>query len=555
MSRPWRWVIAAAIAAVAVTGWSSPVSAHAELLSSDPAAASVLAASPGEIVLTFTEPVDPTEDAVRLVDAGGAPVETGEVTQDLGSESITAAIAGELADGSYVVAWSVVSADSHPIRGAFVFSVGAPSPGAEDLVGDVIGSTGTETSMEGWLGVGRFASYLGIAVLVGTLAAAATVAASVLHRRRLGYVLFAGGYLAVLGTIVMICAQASVIGSSFTDWSAVVGTRSGGWWLARLVIVAAATMLVPWRHLAERRLVQVLGAICSVALFAVVAAGGHAVSGRAISVGFAATVVHLAAMAVWVGGLGLIVLVAQRDTMVATASRFSPLALGAVVVLALTGVVNGWRQIGTLDGITDSSYGRWLIVKVVIVAGVVAVAAVSRRLLRRHADAASSAKLATVSADAMPADQPGDRRLRRSVLVEAIGMIIVLAATAGLTGATPPRQAGAAAAVDVSVTAVQDDHFAQIDLLPAVTGGTVMHVTITSGDGDLEQADEITVAAELPEQQVGPIDIDTFPAGPNHVTTNEANFPIPGRWTITVTARYGEFDQLVFTTAVDVPAP
>ena len=98
----------------------------------------------------------------------------------------------------------------------------------------------------------------------------------------------------------------------------------------------------------------------------------------------------------------------------------------------------------------------------------------------------------------------------------------------------------------MTISVVEDDHVAQIDLLPAVTGGTTMHIYITPPGGSLEQTDEITVTAELPDQQLGPLDIVTFPAGPNHVTTNEANFPLPGQWTITVTARYGEFDQLVF---------
>lgn len=555
MSRTSRWAAGGAIAAIAIVGWTSPVSAHAELLSSEPAADSILPSSPGEIVLTFTEAVDPTDDAVRLVDADGEPIEIGPVTQDLGSDSITATIPDELGNGSYVVAWSVVSADSHPIRGAFVFSVGAPSEGAGDLIGELIADAGNESSTEGWLAVGRFASYTGIAVLVGTLAAAVAFAPATLRGRRLGYVAFAGGYLALFGSAMMICAQASAIGSSFTDWSAVGDTRSGGWWLARLVIIAAATTLVPWRHLLARRSVQIVAAVCSVGFFAVVAAGGHAVSGRAIGLGFAATVVHLAAMTLWVGGLCLIVSVVGRSAVMTTARRFSPVALGAVVVLAVTGVINGWRQIGSLDGITDSSYGRWLIIKLVVVAVVVGAAVVSRRLARRDTAVMTASELVSVSAAAATDARFHERMLRRSVVVEAVGMIVVLAATAGLTGATPPRQAAAASAVDVSVTAVEDDHYAQIDLLPAVTGGTTMHVTIFSGDGTSEQADEITVTAELPSQQLGPLDIVTFPAGPNHVTTNEANFPIAGQWTITVTARYGEFDQVVFTTDVAITNP
>lgn len=245
-----RWlVVVAAVTAIVLAASGRAASAHADLLTSDPAPDSVLSTPPAEIVLTFTEPVDPTQDAIRVVTADGTPVELGPVAQDLGSDSVTAALPGELADGSYVVAWSVVSADSHPIRGAFVFSVGAPSSGAEDLLGNVLDGTNTEPAGDLWLSIGRFASYLGIAALIGTLAAALIIAPSTLPGRRIATVLFAGGYLAMTGTIVMISAQASLIGISFVDWFAVTDTRSGRWWLARLVIVATLTGLIPWRRL------------------------------------------------------------------------------------------------------------------------------------------------------------------------------------------------------------------------------------------------------------------------------------------------------------------
>lgn len=553
-SHIWRWFTAALITSMVLLGSGRTVSAHADLLSSNPAADSVLDTSPAEIVLTFTEPVDPTDEAIRIVTADSTPIELGPIDQDRGSASLTVVIPGELADGSYVVAWSVVSADSHPIRGAFMFSVGAPSAGADDLLGDMLDDTSTEPGSDIWLTVGRFASYLGIAALVGTVAAAVILAPSRLAGRRLANVLFAAGYLAMAGTIVMISAQANLIGTSFADWFAVTDTRSGRWWLARLVIVATLTGLIPWRRLLDRRPVQVAATVTSLGLFAVVAAGGHSVSGRWVGAALAATVVHLAAMALWVGGLVLIVLVVDRPSTFATATRFSPLALGAVVALAATGVVNGLRQVGGLDTLFDSSYGRWLIVKLAVVAIVVTVAAVSRWLVRNTGSLVLSAQPASVGAAAatpLSDDQP----LRRTLILEIVGMIVILATTAGLTGATPPRQAAAATAVDASVSVVRDDQVAQIDLLPAVTGGTTMHVTITSPAGSLNPADEITVTAELPAQQVGPLDILTFPAGPNHVTTNEANFPIPGQWTITVTARYGEFDQVVFTAEMAITNP
>lgn len=536
----WRWSCRSAIVVVALLATASPAAAHSSLVSSDPVADSVLDDSPGEIRLTFSEAVDVGDGAIRLLAADGDAVLVGPVNQDAGPDSITARIAEPLAPGSYVVAWTAVSGDSHPIRGAFVFSVGEVSADAEQLIDELGGTVATGPDGNGWLGVGRFASYAGIAALVGTMAMAAVLAPTTLRERRLGYVLFAAGHLALAGSIVMTSAQANVIGTSLADWPQVAATRSGRWWLARLMIVAAAVMLIPWRAMFERRGPRLVGAIAAVGLFAVVAAGGHAVTGRAATVGFAATVVHLAAMALWVGGLCLVALVVGRDQLAQCAARVSPVALGAVVALALSGVVNGWRQLDRPAAILESSYGRWLVVKLVLIAVVVAVAVVSRRLARQ-----------------VPADteaMPRARRLRRAVGVEVAGVAMVVAATAGLTGATPPT-AGAVFVGDVSVSATRNGYVAQIVVTPAVTGGTTMHVIITPPADRPAPADEIDVTIAMPERQLGPLEVATFPAGPNHVTTNDANFPLAGRWAITVTARYGPFDQLVFTADADIAQP
>ena len=554
MSRWCRLTFAGLVAGIVVLAMPGAASAHADLATSDPAAESVLDIAPTEIVLTFTEAVDPTDDALRVVDADGIAVPLGPITQDLGADTITAPLAEPLDDGSYVVAWSAVSADSHPISGAFVFSVGVASGEIDQLIIGLGDADATGTASSGtWLGVGRFASYAGIATLVGVVGAAVLLAPGSLSSRRVGNVAFVGAYVAMAGTVVMICAQADVIGSSFADWAAVAATRSGRWWVFRLMLVAALTIFVPWRHTLIRHGTRAVAAVAVTGLFGVVAAGGHSMSGRHVTVALAATIVHLGAMALWVGGLCLVAFGVERNQTVPTAVRFSPFALGAVAALAVTGAVNGWRQLADIGAITESSYGRWLIVKLVVVATVVTAAVFARRLVRRPAavSAPVPATLGSVGA-AAATPEPIAPAVRRTVSVEVAGMVLVLIATAGLTGATPPRQATAASAVDVTVTAVRDDLSAQIDLLPAITGGTTMHVTIVSAGGVAEPADEITVTAELADQQVGPLEIPMVPAGPNHVTTNEANFPLAGRWTLTVTARFGEFDQVVFVTEVDV---
>ena len=73
-----------------------------------------------------------------------------------------------------------------------------------------------------------------------------------------------------------------------------------------------------------------------------------------------------------------------------------------------------------------------------------------------------------------------------------------------------------------------------------------MHVYIT-GPSVLDEPDEIVVQVSLPNQGIGPLVIATSRAGPSHVTTAQAVFPIAGTWNIEVRARYGEFDLVTFT--------
>jgi copper transport protein len=539
-----RRLIAFIVIAIAVFGvHPRAVSAHASLLSSSPAADSVVDDPPVDIVLTFTEPVDLTDEAIRVLAADGTPVALGEVTAQPDRNAVTVPVADTLGDGSYIVSWAVVSADSHPIRGTFVFSIGAPSGNVAALLDEVTGDQAGGAN-DAALGVGRFASFAGSAMYVGVLAGTVLLARERLRSRRVAAILFASSAAAVVGTALMIAGQADAIGSSLADWASVADTQSGKWWVARLAALVIAAVAVPWRRVFELRSMRVVGAASALGVFAIVAAGGHAVSGRAVNLAVATTVVHLAAMAVWLGGLVVIAVVIDRSHTMRAAMTFSPLALGAVVALSVTGAFNGWRQLRTFGNVTGTDYGRWLLVKLVVVALVVAMAAASRYLTRNAASVSTHA--GGTSAD--------DGPIRRTVIVESVGLAFVLVATAGLTAATPPKPA-TEGVKDVVVTATQDSYLATVELFPAVTGGTVLHVTVTPPGGGLQKADEITVTADLPTQELGPIDIVTFPAGANHVTTNEADFPLPGEWTLTVTARFGEFDQVVLTSVVSISSP
>ena len=520
-------LVTVVVATVLLLG--STASAHAELVSSSPANQAILDDSPTEILLTFTEDVDPIADSIRLVDASGAEVPLGDVGQSAGADTLGAAVPDPLDDGTYVVGWQAVSADSHKIRGAFTFSVGEPSPTAPGVVDGIFEASATERSESLLLGAGRVLSFGAIGVLLGAFFLAVTITPELIGSARLAWLLGLSSVTALVGTVWMLTAQAHLLTGSYFSVGDVVDTQSGRWWLARIVAVVLFSLLIPMRTFLTPPVGRLLLAVSGLGVVTVVAAGGHAITGDQTRVGLGATIVHLVAMSMWIGGLVLLVVGVPRTWFWWTASQFSPWALGSVVALALTGAVNAWRQLGSIDELTDSSYGRWLVIKLVLVALVVGVAAFSRRIVHTRGDDASGL-------------------VRRSVGFEIAGIVLILGATAGLVNSPPP--------VDVpeivSVSAVVGERVAQVELEPAVTGGTEMHVYITSPSGALDRADEIAVQAALPEADIPAFDIETFPAGVNHVVGSDVNLPVAGLWTFEVTARYGEFDEVVFTVRIPV---
>ncbi len=555
--RRWLVAVAAVVGAIVTLGVASGTAfAHAELTSSTPANQAILAETPPEILLTFSEDIDPVGGSIRLVDATGNPVPLGPIDQSLGDDTLRAPVPATIADGTYVVGWQAISADSHKIRGAFTFSVGAATPTAPGVIDEIFDAGGTAQSDSLLLGAGRFLSYAGIGVLLGGLFLAAMLVPELIGERRIGRLLVAAALTAVVGTAVMFVAQAHLISGSYFTWGEVVQIESGQWWLARLAAIGLFALFIPARSFLASTPGRVELALASLVVCGVVAAGGHAVAGDIVVVGFVSTVFHVAAMSIWVGGLALLAFGVPRSWFWWTASQFSPWALGAVVALALTGSVNAWRQLGSFSELTDSSYGRWLVVKLMLVVFVVGVAFFSRRMARSDDDEDEDEEsepqldepVGDLEASVASPPQEAPVALRRTVLLELAGMALILMATAGLVNSPPPPSA----ATTESASAVVGDRIVQVELEPAVTGGTEMHVYVTSPSGGLDRPDEITVTASLPSADLGPIEIETIPGGPNHVIATDVNLPVAGLWTFDVTARFGEFDQVVFTVQIPV---
>ena len=354
----------------------------------------------------------------------------------------------------------------------------------------------------------------------------------------------------------MIVAQAWLtIGKPFSlsAWRDVLSSASGRWWFARVALLLVALACVLLRHrLVSWRHSKTLAVIIAFGLIEVTTVGGHALSGRWRTGAVIATFVHVAAMCAWIGGLVAITTLIPRQEAWSFAKRFSPIAFVSVFALAVSGVFNAWRQGLSWADVTATSYGRWLVVKLAVVIAVVTAAGVNRWLVAqpptlRAVSLPNSTVGAATNAGAVSAAGPS---IRRIVGLEMFGALLIFAATAGLTGSAPPASVVSAPG-SLSVRATVDARTAQIVIAPPSTGRTHMDITIIGANGG-DQPQRVTVTATLPAQNVGPLDIPMTVLAPGHLVTDQAVLPIPGDWTISIAARYGDFDLVTFAAVLSI---
>jgi copper transport protein len=233
-----------------------------------------------------------------------------------------------------------------------------------------------------------------------------------------------------------------------------LGTRFGAVWGARVLLLLLVACLPAWSEpdaAPARAGAWVAVALLAAALAVTPTLSGHAAAGPGAAVGVAVGVVHFAAAAIWFGGLvllGTCVLPRAQVALLPAVPRFSSVAFAAMVVIVATGIVQSWRQLGSLHALGQTAYGRLLVAKVVVFLLLIAVAARSRVLVRRRLAAAAFGAAAPHrhAGGAAPVGLRGDDAralwlLRRSVLAEAVVAVVVLAVTALLGVATPPGAA------------------------------------------------------------------------------------------------------------------
>ncbi|MFI6148412.1 copper resistance CopC/CopD family protein [Streptomyces sp. NPDC051109] len=634
-------VLAALLAALFTAAGTA--SAHAALTASDPKDGAVVATAPAQVTLSFSEQVAMGDDSIRVMDPQGRRVDTGELRDMCSGTTVRygTALHSGLPDGTYTVAWQAVSADSHPVSGAFTFSIGAPSATSVALPTAQAGGGPVGIAYD----IARYAAYAGFTVLVGGAAFILLCWRRGAAQRPLQKLIVRAWVTLTAATLVMLVLRTPYTGSGkFADaldldgLKAVLETKTGASLVSRLLLLGAAALFIAVLFGAYARRTAEAGEaakqtgkekgrgaekdggadkgggadkeaddlLFGLGIGGTVVAGGiaatwalseHASTGIQPGIAMPVDILHLLAVTAWLGGLTALLVALHKVPGIerAAVQRFSRVAFVSVVILAVTGVYQSWRQVGSWSALTGTSYGQLLLLKVGLVAVLVAVAYVSRSWTARLTEAAAGkpAKIArqrdvsretspasvTVPADPKRAAQlarqraaresarekqvrdadPARAGLRRSVLAEAGVAIALLAVTTVLTSTEPGRTAAQASGRDSASTAVPNRAIkvtlpfetggqngkgsVRIEVDPGRVGANSLHVWVDDPEGQPLDIPEIKVAFTLPAKDIGPLPLLPERAAPGHWSASGVQLPLAGEWRIDVTVRTSDIDQ------------
>ncbi len=598
-----------------VAGPASPASAHAEFVGSSPAVDSLIQEAPTQVVLTFTEAVNPVAGKVRVIAPDGSRVDRDEARP--AGEQLIIPLRTITQSGTYLVTFRVISTDSHPVPGAFSFSYRVVSPGGPPSA-DGAGA-GTSGFVLAALPVARWIGYLGLALLVGSALVLTLLWPRRLDRAAPSVAAYAGAGIVALGTVLELGLQVPYVAggglgdATSADLREVLSSQYGAAHLVRLGVLAAALVLLRTvararASDADRVLLSVLGVI-GVATWSI---SGHPSATDVATVSITADMIHLAAMSAWLGGLVILVVfllpranATELAAIVPVWSRWAGYAIGA---LLLTGVAQSLIEVRTLRGLVATTYGLTLLAKVALVGGVLAVALLSRRLVpviaagrvggepeagnaeaeagdaeaeagdaeAEAGDAAAEVGDAEAEAGAVAAEEavaqrphanagaaaeeaveqrrPGGAagRLRRLVLIEATLALVIIGITSVLVQLTPGRTAAAdVEAGGVQSAVLNDPRFTLTVDLSPARVG-INFLHMYATTPDGLPLDVV----EWSVQASHPSGIEAIEAAVSRVTDDHARgqlgLPVAGAWTFRFTLRLDEVTNGIVTTTLTV---
>jgi copper transport protein len=573
-------VIALAAALAACLLLPAGALAHAQLEETIPERGAVVKHEPAAVIFRFDEPVEGNFGAVRVYDANGSRVDEGDAFHPGGEgPKLGVHLKPGLGDGSYTATYRVISADGHIVSSGFVFSIGKAGKAPKQTVAELTSGSGTGEVTQIAFGLARGLQYAATALGVGGLvflllawlpalaagggAAEWSRAGSAFLgrlRRVLGVAALAGVVSAAAGIVLEGAEAAGISGFAALKEGIVretLETKFGTIWgfalLAWLAFGLLSALLLRDRD-RDGRPGRLRAAAISVPLIYVVlvpALSGHGSTQSPVALLFPVNVAHVAAMAVWLGGLAALLFVAPRGTrelepaergrlLAGALARFSQIALASVVLILATGLIQAYAYVRHPGDLLTTDYGLAVTIKFVLLVVLITFGAYNRRR--------SVPRLNRLAAGGEAPGRAGVD-LRRAVRAEVALLVAVLGVTAALASYAPPVTAqGGPFSTEATVGPIQ----LEMSVEPATVGANEIHIYLFDARSGAPYAKvkQLTVSAALPESGIS-LPLEPQLSGPGHYTVPDALMSATGDWKLELDMRVSAFNQ--YEETIEVP--
>jgi copper transport protein len=526
---PTMRLIAGLVALLFAVCVASGASAHASLVSAEPADGSVLATAPKTVQLRFNEPVTPA--VISLIDASGKT--RSDVVVHALDQTITMMLPDKLPRGTQVVSYRIVSADGHPVGGALVFSIG------EMTASPVTAAPTSSVLVSALIWLARVGVYLGLFVGVGGAFFAAWIgqgadgAKAIIAALRIGIV-SAVVSLGLQGIDLQNLPLTDIV--TLAPWASALATSLGP-----SLLIAIAAMAIAYFALWSPSIAISWG-LTSLAMLGVglsLASSGHAATAPPSWLTRPSLFLHGVGVAYWVGALAPLVAMAWRrsDSLPRVLKDFSAFAVPVVGVLVLTGLGLAVVQLESFGALIETGYGIILLVKLALVVLLLGFAALNRFYLT----------------STVVADYRNTRPLLRSVVFEGVLVVGILAVVAGWRFTPPPRTLVAQVDAPLAVHIHTDAAMFQVLVSPGKVGSDNFVLQLMNGDAGPLQAKEATLILSLPERGIEPLERTATLGADGYWHVQGVPLPYPGRWHMRIEALVTDFKKVTLEDELDIP--
>lgn len=493
----------------------APVAAfgHAQLVAASPGEGSIVEAFPASVTLTFSEAVAPL--VLRWI----APDGSAETVQaDALDTILTLPAPRATAPGSYLLSWRVVSDDGHPVGGVLTLHLGAPSL----QTGPAPATTGARLAA-----AARFGLTLAMLGAVGLALHAALIAraAPSAGRRRLGLVTALAGLALAVAFLwshgLDLLALSPTEGLTAAPFRAALAAP-----LLRTVALSGLALLLAALALRQphpARGLALLAWLCAGLSFA---GSGHAVTAPPVALSTLAVAVHGVALVWWMGLLPPLLTDLRHPEAALRLRRFATPALGLVALLVLSGAWLTWVQSGgALAGLTDTGWGRLLLVKLALVAGLLVLAGLNRL---RLTPGLARGRMAPLAAS-----------IRAEILL-GLGVLLI----AALFRLTPPPRAMIDTAPPILAHLHGDRVMADLRLSPGAAGPVVLELAFQTGDFAPLEPREVTLALAPADGRLEPLRLRARAGADGIWRTDPVVLPFGGDWAVSLRVLVSDFDSV-----------